>query len=64
VHSRTGAHPVGWFRCRNARLMLGVAIAQAYVELYRENALVEIAERSANQRQDIVNITRRGSRRE
>jgi NodT family efflux transporter outer membrane factor (OMF) lipoprotein len=43
----------------NARLMLGVAIAQAYVELYRENALAEIAERSANQRQDIVNITHR-----
>lgn len=43
----------------NARLMLGVAIAQAYVELYRENALVEIAERSADQRTDIVNITRR-----
>jgi NodT family efflux transporter outer membrane factor (OMF) lipoprotein len=43
----------------NARLMLGVAIAQAYVELYRENALVEIAERSAEQRRDIVNITRR-----
>jgi NodT family efflux transporter outer membrane factor (OMF) lipoprotein len=43
----------------NARLMLGVAIAQAYIELYRQNALAEIAERSANQRQDIVNITRR-----
>jgi NodT family efflux transporter outer membrane factor (OMF) lipoprotein len=44
---------------QNARLMLGVAIVQAYVELYRENALVEIAQRSASQRQDIVNITRR-----
>jgi NodT family efflux transporter outer membrane factor (OMF) lipoprotein len=44
---------------QNARLMLGVAIVQAYVELYRENALVEIAERSADQRRDIVNITRR-----
>jgi NodT family efflux transporter outer membrane factor (OMF) lipoprotein len=39
--------------------MLGVAIVQAYVELHRENALVEIAERSADQRRDIVNITRR-----
>jgi NodT family efflux transporter outer membrane factor (OMF) lipoprotein len=44
---------------QDARLMLGVAIVQAYVELYRENALAEIAERSAHQRQDIVNITRR-----
>jgi NodT family efflux transporter outer membrane factor (OMF) lipoprotein len=43
----------------NARLMLSVAITQSYVELYRQNALAEIAERSAQQRQDIVNITRR-----
>jgi len=43
----------------NARLMLAGAIAQAYVELYREHALVDIAERSETQRQNIVDITRR-----
>ncbi len=43
----------------NARLLLGTAIAQAYVELYRENALADIAERSAAQRENIVAITRR-----
>jgi NodT family efflux transporter outer membrane factor (OMF) lipoprotein len=43
----------------NAKLMLATAIAQAYVELYRQNALAEIAERSAAQRTDIVAITRR-----
>jgi NodT family efflux transporter outer membrane factor (OMF) lipoprotein len=42
----------------NARLMLGTAIVQAYVELYRENALADIAERSAAQRENIVAITR------
>ncbi len=43
----------------NARLMLAGAITQSYVELYREYALAEIAERSAAQRQNIVAITRR-----
>jgi NodT family efflux transporter outer membrane factor (OMF) lipoprotein len=43
----------------NAKLMLATAIAQAYVELYRQNALAEIAGRSAAQRTDIVAITRR-----
>ncbi|MDB6084395.1 MAG: hypothetical protein JWN43_2276 [Gammaproteobacteria bacterium] len=43
----------------NARLMLAGAITQAYVELYREYALADIAERSEAQRQNIVNITRR-----
>src|SRR5580693_5021951 len=43
----------------SAKLMLGTAIAQAYVELYRENALADIAERSAAQRENIVAITRR-----
>ena len=43
----------------NARLLLAGAIAQAYVELYREYALADIAERSEAQRQNIVNITRR-----
>jgi NodT family efflux transporter outer membrane factor (OMF) lipoprotein len=43
----------------NAKLMLGTAITLAYVELYRENALADIAERSAAQRENIVAITRR-----
>jgi NodT family efflux transporter outer membrane factor (OMF) lipoprotein len=43
----------------NARLMLAGAIAQGYVELYREQALADIAERSETQRQNIVDITRR-----
>jgi NodT family efflux transporter outer membrane factor (OMF) lipoprotein len=43
----------------NARLMLAGAITQAYLELYREYALVDIAVRSEEQRQNIVNITRR-----
>jgi len=43
----------------NARLLLAGAITQAYVELYREYALADIAERSEAQRQNIVNITRR-----
>jgi len=43
----------------NARLLLAGAIAQAYVELYREYALKDIAQRSEAQRQNIVDITRR-----
>ncbi len=43
----------------NARLMLAGAIAQAYIDLYREYALADIAERSEAQRQNIVDITRR-----
>jgi NodT family efflux transporter outer membrane factor (OMF) lipoprotein len=43
----------------SARLMLDAAIVQAYVELYRENALAQIADRSAAQRENIVAITRR-----
>lgn len=43
----------------NARLMLAGAITKAYVELYREHALADIAERSEAQRENIVNITRR-----
>ena len=35
----------------NARLMLAGAMAQAYIELYRENALADIAQRSELQRQ-------------
>ena len=44
---------------QNARLMLAGAITQSYVELYRQYALADIAERSAAQRENIVNITRR-----
>jgi len=43
----------------NARLMLAGAIAQSYIELYREDALADIAQRSELQRQNIVDITRR-----
>jgi NodT family efflux transporter outer membrane factor (OMF) lipoprotein len=43
----------------NAKLMLAGAITQAYVELYREDALADIARRSETQRQNILNITRR-----
>ncbi|HEX4151790.1 MAG TPA: efflux transporter outer membrane subunit [Steroidobacteraceae bacterium] len=43
----------------DARLMLASAITQAYIELYRENALADIAHRSELQRQNIVDITRR-----
>jgi NodT family efflux transporter outer membrane factor (OMF) lipoprotein len=43
----------------NARLMLAGAIAQAYIELYRQNALADIAQRSEAQRQNILDITRR-----
>jgi NodT family efflux transporter outer membrane factor (OMF) lipoprotein len=43
----------------NAKLMLATAIAQSYVELYREDALADIAERSAAQRENILAITRR-----
>ena len=43
----------------NSRLMLAGAIVQSYVDLYRAYALVDIAERSEAQRQNIVSITRR-----
>ena len=59
VHRAEALTEAAGLDVENARLMLGVAIAQAYVELYRQDALAEIAERSAKQRQTIVNITRR-----
>ncbi len=59
VHRAQALRQGAQFDLENARLMLSVAIAQSYVELYRQNALAEIAERSASQRQDIVNITHR-----
>ncbi len=43
----------------DTRLMLAGAIAQAYVGLYRSYALVDIARRAEQQRQDILAITRR-----
>jgi NodT family efflux transporter outer membrane factor (OMF) lipoprotein len=43
----------------NARLMIAGAVTQAYIELYREWALADIAERAAVQRQHIIDITRR-----
>lgn len=43
----------------NARLMLAGAITQAYIDLYRNYALADIAERSEAQRQNIVAITHR-----
>src|ERR1700692_2662471 len=59
VHSAQDLTQSARFDVDNARLMLAGAITQAYVELYREYALVDIAERSEAQRQNIVNITRR-----
>jgi NodT family efflux transporter outer membrane factor (OMF) lipoprotein len=47
------------FDLGNARLLLAGAIAQAYVEVYRQYALAAIAARSEEQRADIVAITRR-----
>ncbi len=59
VHSAEALSHSAQLDVENARLLLGTAIAQAYVELYRENALADIAERSAAQRENIVAITRR-----
>jgi NodT family efflux transporter outer membrane factor (OMF) lipoprotein len=47
------------FDLDSARLLLVGAIAQAYVEVYRQYALAAIAVRSEEQRADIVAITRR-----
>jgi NodT family efflux transporter outer membrane factor (OMF) lipoprotein len=43
----------------NARLLLAGAITQSYIELYRQQALADIAVRSEAQRQNIVSITQR-----
>src|SRR6266446_6617098 len=59
VHRAQALTQSARFDVDNARLMLAGAITQAYVELYREYALADIAERSEAQRQNIVNITRR-----
>jgi NodT family efflux transporter outer membrane factor (OMF) lipoprotein len=59
VHSAQALSHSAELDVESAKLMLGTAIAQAYVELYREDALADIAERSAAQRENIVAITRR-----
>ena len=42
----------------NARLLLAAALVQAYVDLYRADALVDIAVQSQSQRQHILDLTR------
>ena len=59
VHSAQALTHSAELDVEDAKLLLGTAIAQAYVELYRQNALADIAERSAAQRENIVAITRR-----
>jgi NodT family efflux transporter outer membrane factor (OMF) lipoprotein len=59
VHRAQALTQSAQYDADNARLLLAGAITQAYVELYREYALADIAERSEAQRQNIVNITRR-----
>jgi NodT family efflux transporter outer membrane factor (OMF) lipoprotein len=59
VHRSQALTQSARFDLDNARLMLAGAITQSYVEYYREYALAEIADRSAAQRENIVNITRR-----
>jgi NodT family efflux transporter outer membrane factor (OMF) lipoprotein len=44
---------------QNARLMLAAVLAQSYVSLHRAYALADIAERSEQQRQHIIDLTRR-----
>jgi NodT family efflux transporter outer membrane factor (OMF) lipoprotein len=43
----------------SARLALSGAVAQAYIDLYRNNALADVAQRTEAQRQNILEITRR-----
>jgi NodT family efflux transporter outer membrane factor (OMF) lipoprotein len=43
----------------NARLLLTGAITQAYIDLHRSYALIDVARRSESQRQNIVSITER-----
>jgi NodT family efflux transporter outer membrane factor (OMF) lipoprotein len=59
VHRGQALAQSAQFDLDNARLMLTAAIVQAYVELYREYALADIAKRSEAQRQNIIDITRR-----
>ncbi len=59
LHSARDLAQSARFDVDNARLMLAGAIAQAYIELYRQNALADIAQRSEAQRQNILDITHR-----
>jgi outer membrane protein TolC len=43
----------------SARLALSGAVAQAYIDLYRNNALADVARRTEAQRERILEITRR-----
>jgi NodT family efflux transporter outer membrane factor (OMF) lipoprotein len=43
----------------SARLALSGAVAQTYLDLYRDNALADVARRTEAQRQNILEITRR-----
>ena len=43
----------------SARLALSGALAQTYIDLYRNNALADVAQRTEAQRQRILEITRR-----
>jgi NodT family efflux transporter outer membrane factor (OMF) lipoprotein len=43
----------------SARLALSGAVAQAYIDLYRNNAMADVAQRAEAQRQRILEITRR-----
>jgi NodT family efflux transporter outer membrane factor (OMF) lipoprotein len=43
----------------SARLALSGAVAQAYIDLFRNNALADVAQRTEAQRQRILEITRR-----
>ncbi len=46
------------YEIESARLLLAGAIAQAYIDLYRDSALADIAARAEAQRQHIIDITR------
>jgi NodT family efflux transporter outer membrane factor (OMF) lipoprotein len=59
LHSAAALAQAARFDAENARLLLAGAIAQTYIELYRQNALADIARRSEAQRQNIVSITQR-----
>jgi NodT family efflux transporter outer membrane factor (OMF) lipoprotein len=59
LHSAQALAQSARFDEENARLLLAGAIAQTYLELYRQHALADIAERSEAQRQNIVSITQR-----
>jgi len=56
ARSRTAAAALD---AASAQLALSGAVAQAYIDLYRNNALADVAQRAAAQRQRILDITRR-----